>query len=94
MKDAFQTYICLWTQLLRTYDAPFAFREELCDVQWIDNMKNSPGAIQLLSAIIELFRNLIITAVGYVKIIVFRTFSLQKLEKHKLISFILLSGHQ
>ncbi|MCP9261931.1 BMA-CAPG-2 [Dirofilaria immitis] len=36
-----ETYICLWTQQLRTYNTPFAFREALCDVQWIDNIKRA-----------------------------------------------------
>ncbi|CAG9529548.1 unnamed protein product [Cercopithifilaria johnstoni] len=57
-----ETYICLWTQQLKTYNAPFAFRVELCDIQWIDNMKNSPGAVKLFTAVIELFKNLIIAA--------------------------------
>uniref|UniRef100_A0A8R1TJH0 Uncharacterized protein n=1 Tax=Onchocerca volvulus TaxID=6282 RepID=A0A8R1TJH0_ONCVO len=57
-----ETYICLWTQQLRTYNTPLAFRLALCDVQWIDNIKKSRGAVQLLASVIELFRNLIITA--------------------------------
>ncbi|VDN89055.1 unnamed protein product [Brugia pahangi] len=62
MIEVCETYIYLWTQQLRTYNTPFAFRAELCDVQWIDNIKNSHGADQLLVVVIELFRNLIITA--------------------------------
>ncbi|VDM18922.1 unnamed protein product [Wuchereria bancrofti] len=62
MIEVCETYMYLWTQQLRTYNTPFAFRAELCDVQWIDNMKNSRGADQLLVVVIELFRNLIITA--------------------------------
>ncbi|OZC11240.1 hypothetical protein X798_01656 [Onchocerca flexuosa] len=57
-----ETYISLWTQQLRTYNTPLAFRLALCDVQWIENIKKSHGAVQLLVAVIELFRNLIITA--------------------------------
>ncbi|KAM3719155.1 Condensin-2 complex subunit [Dirofilaria immitis] len=57
-----ETYICLWTQQLRTYNTPFAFREALCDVQWIDNIKKGHNAVRLLPAVIALFRNLIITA--------------------------------
>lgn len=68
MRDAFQTYIYLWTQQLKTYNTPFVFRAELCDIQWIDNMKNSRGAAKLVAAVIELFRNLIITAVGLQKL--------------------------
>ncbi|VBB30199.1 unnamed protein product [Acanthocheilonema viteae] len=57
-----ETYIYLWTQQLKTYNTPFAFRAELCDIQWIDNMKSSRGAIKLLTAMIELFKNLIVSA--------------------------------
>ncbi|VDK67533.1 unnamed protein product [Onchocerca ochengi] len=62
-----ETYICLWTQQLRTYNTPLAFRLALCDVQWIDNIKKSRGAVQLLASVIELFRNLIITATGIIQ---------------------------
>ncbi|EJD74301.1 hypothetical protein LOAG_18364 [Loa loa] len=62
MIKVFETYIGLWTQQLKTYNTPFAFRAELYDVQWIDNMKNSRGAVRLLVVVIELFKNLIITA--------------------------------
>ncbi|KAL3994567.1 Condensin II non structural maintenance of chromosomes subunit family protein [Acanthocheilonema viteae] len=58
-----ETYIYLWTQQLKTYNTPFAFRAELCDIQWIDNMKSSRGAIKLLTAMIELFKNLIVSAI-------------------------------
>ncbi|VDK67569.1 unnamed protein product [Litomosoides sigmodontis] len=64
MTTTCKTYIYLWTQQLKTYDTPIAFKAELCDIQWIDNMKNSRGAVKLLIAVIELFKNLIIVAVA------------------------------
>uniref|UniRef100_A0A915PHR5 Uncharacterized protein n=1 Tax=Setaria digitata TaxID=48799 RepID=A0A915PHR5_9BILA len=57
-----ETYICLWTQQLKTYDAPLAFKVELCDIHWIEMIKMSHCPVRLLLIAIEMFRNLIVAA--------------------------------
>ncbi|VDN37673.1 unnamed protein product, partial [Gongylonema pulchrum] len=55
-----ETFLSLWTEQLSVHDMSDAFRAELYDLNWIDAMKQSCAAPQLLTTVLTMFKNLII----------------------------------
>ncbi|VDN37699.1 unnamed protein product [Gongylonema pulchrum] len=59
-----ETFLSLWTEQLSVHDMSDAFRAELYDLNWIDAMKQSCAAPQLLATVLAMLKNLIIVRVG------------------------------